>query len=330
MTAKEAGTYTLIARKIDNGFVMKVDGDKVFEYWGASHWFDGGNDRLVSDEGTFTLTAGQTVDVEIYFLELDGGDALEVFATTTPDDTHSGKNMNEAFTFDLTKEYYTTNRGAWGNELVGRGTGHNGSQCVEENFKFDESIDMLLKVMTKGESTKVLSFADAVINEDSYLVKYTGWLVPDESGAYTFGAYNMDNCFYLEIGGKTAYEFWSGFSWNDGAWGNDEEKQTYKHGNTYTESVTLEADKAYPFTAYFLETDGGQLLDLNCSINDGDKVAVDSAFTFYTQDPTPPATNDPSTPVKPAPTGDVLVLASSLAVLSLAAVVVSKKRRISK
>lgn len=330
MTAKEAGTYTLIARKIDNGFVMKVDGDKVFEYWGASHWFDGGNDRLVSDEGTFTLTAGQTVDVEIYFLELEGGDALEVFATTTPDDTNSGKNMNEAFTFDLTKEYYTTNRGAWGNELVGRGTGHNGSQCVEENFKFDESIDMLLKVMTKGESTKVLSFADAVINEDSYLVKYTGWLVPDESGAYTFGAYNMDNCFYLEIGGKTAYEFWSGFSWNDGAWGNDEEKQTYKHGNTYTESVTLEADKAYPFTAYFLETDGGQLLDLNCSINDGDKVAVDSAFTFYTQDPTPPATNDPSTPVKPAPTGDVLVLASSLAVLSLAAVVVSKKRRISK
>jgi hypothetical protein len=368
MTAKEAGTYTLIARKIDNGFVMKVDGDKVFEYWGASHWFDGGNDRLVSDEGSFTLAAGQTVDVEIYFLELDGGDALEVFATTTPDDTNSGKNMNEAFTFDLTREYYTTNRGAWGNELVGRGTGHNGAQCVEENFKFDESIDMLLKVMTKGEPTAALSFADAVINEDSYMVEYTGYMVPDESGKYTFGAYNMDNCFYLEIGGKTAYEFWSGFSWNDGSWGNDEEKKTFTHGNTYIESVELEAGKAYPFTAYFLETDGGQLLDLNCSINDGGKVAVDSAFSFYTECPHAntevtgkkdatetdkgytgdtvckdcgktvetgkdiPATGSgvtpPPTQDTPAPTGDAMVVAVALAVLALGAVVVSKKRRI--
>lgn len=339
MTAKEAGTYTLIARKIDNGFVMKVDGDKVFEYWGASHWFDGANDRLVSDEGTFTLTADQTVDVEIYFLELDGGDAMEIFATTTPEDTNSGSNINDAFTFDLTRETYKIDKNRWSNDAAIRGTGHNGSQCEEENFNYEETIDKFLTSYTKDYTTTVLSFADAITDNDSYLVEYTGWLVPDESGAYTFGAYNVDNCFYLEIDGKTAYEFWSGYTWNDGAWGNDEEKQIYKHGNTYTESVELEAGKAYPFKAYFLETDGGQLLDLNCTINDGGRVAVDSAFSFYTSDPTPaPDTNEPTTntpdttePETNVPkTGDAVVysVVAAVAVLALGAVVVSKKRRI--
>lgn len=285
MTAKEAGTYTLIARKIDNGFVMKVDGDKVFEYWGAAHWFDGANDRLVSDEGSFTLAADQTVDVEIYFLELDGGDAMEIFATTNPADTNSGKNINEAFTFDLTKETYKIDKNRWSNDAAIRGTGHNGAQCVEENFNFEETIDKFLNGYTKEHTTTVLSFADAITDNDSYLVEYTGWLVPDQSGAYTFGAYNVDNCFYLEIDGKTAYEFWSGYTWNDNSWGNDEEKLTYKHGNTYINSVDLEAGRAYEFTAYFLETDGGQLLDLNCSIDGGDKIPVDSAFTFSTECP---------------------------------------------
>lgn len=316
MTASEAGTYTLIGRKIDNGFAMFVDGKKVYEYWGASHWFDGSNDRLVSDNGSFTLEANKPVNVEIYFLELGGGDALEIFATTTPDDTNSGKNINEAFTFNLTKEFYLSNKGKIGNELVERGTGDNGAQCVEENFKFDESIDTLMEFLVKGETKKVATLEAALIGDDCYVIKYTGWLVPEVSGSYTFGAYDVDNGFMLEIGGKRAYEMWAGYSWNTG------ERDGRPHGNTYIESIDLEAGKAYPFVAYFLETNGDEVLNMNCSVDGGDKMSLNHAFVFYSSDPT--ATPDP------APTGDALVysVVAATAVLSLGAVVVSKKRKI--
>ncbi len=320
MTAAEAGDYTLIGRKIDNGFVMKVDGKKVYEYWGASHWFDGGNDRLKSDLGSFHMDANKPVDVEIYFLELDGGDALEIFATTTPDDTNSGKNINEAFTFDLKKEYFTANEGFLGNALTGRGTGGNGSQCIEENFKFDASFGTLMDNMTKGDTKQVHTFEGAVIGKDGYIVEYTGWLVPEVSGEYTFGAYDIDNGFMLEIDGKRAYEFWAGYSWNDG------EQDGRPHGNTYTTSVELEAGKAYSFKAYFLETDGGERLNINCSVDGGDKMSLNHAFTFYAEDPTPAPETKPET--KPAVTGDTTVYAivATVAVLSLGVVIASKRR----
>ncbi|MBQ8381967.1 MAG: hypothetical protein IJX47_02045 [Clostridia bacterium] len=323
MTAKEAGEYTLIGRKIDNGFTMFVDGVKVYEYWGASHWFDGADDRLVSNDAKFTLAANETVDVEIYFLELGGGDALEIYATTTPDDTNSGKNINEAFTFDLTKQHYSTDKGKWANDLVGRGTGGNGSQCIEENFKFDSSINKLLEAMVKGDTKNVATLEAALISEDGYVVEYSGWLVPEVTGEYTFGAYDVDNGFMMEIGGERVYEMWAGYSWNDG------EQDGRAHGNTYTETVTLEAGKAYPFKAYFLETDGGQVLNMNCSVDGGDKMSLNHAFVFYAEDPTATPDTNPGTDT-PAKTGDAMVysVVAAVAVLSLGAVVVSKKRRI--
>ncbi|MBQ8288607.1 MAG: hypothetical protein IJX76_07545, partial [Clostridia bacterium] len=273
MTAKEAGTYTLIGRKIDNGFTMFVDGEKVYEYWGASHWFDGAGDRLVSNDASFTLEANETVDVEIYFLELDGGDALEIFATTTPDDANSGSNINDAFTFNLTREHYSTDKAKWANDTVGRGNGDNGGQCEDQNFKFDSSIDKLMDVLVEGETKTVATFENALIGDDAYVIKYTGMLVPSVSGSYTFGATDVDNGFMLEIAGERAYEFWAGYSWNDNT------------GNTYNKSVDLEAGKAYEFTAYFLETNGGEALNLNCSIDGGDKVPVNTVLAYYSECP---------------------------------------------
>lgn len=341
MTAKESGTYTLIARQIDNGFVMKVDGDKVFEYWGASHWFDGTDKRLVSDEGTFTVEAGKSYDVELYYLELDGGDRLEVFATTTPEDTNSGKNIDEAFTFDLTKKTYNGDRAGKLNSMVGIGDGVDGDNrggndglivdtngnYVEDNRRFDVAILDELEAWTDASlPTTVSKFNENLPNEDAYIIKYTGSLTPAVTGTYTFGAYKIDNGFYLEIDGKPVYEFWAGWTWNDSG-----------ATNYDPTGIELEAGKSYNFTAYFLETNGGQALDMRYAVDaaDGasvaDMAAIEEGFVFSTEtvtDNNQDGNEEPKTDVPK--TGDAVVysVAAAVAVLSLGAVVVSKKRRI--
>ncbi len=310
MTAKEAGTYTLIGRKIDNGFSMSVDGTKVYEYWGASHWFDGANDRQVSNDATFKLTAGQTVNVEIYFMELGGGDALEIFATTTPDDPNSGSNINDAFTFDLEKTVYTQKPGFQDSVPKGVGTdGNNGAQCVTENFKFDETIKGIMDTVVKTESKVVSTFRDdGKFGGDNYIVKYTGYMVPKLSGTYTFGATKMDNGFVLKIGGTKVYEMWANDIWNDNG-----------SCNEYPSSITLEAGKEYKLEAYFMELAGGEALEVTCKV-DGTTYTIEEAFTFYTTNP-----NGGGTPPQ---TGDIIAYAvvTTVATFALGAVVVCKKR----
>ena len=276
MTPAVGGDVTLIGRKIDNGFVMFVDGKKVYEYWGASHWFDGANDRAPYGE-SFTVEAGKEYDVEIYYMELDGGNVLEIFATTTPDDVNSGANINDVAAFDLTMEKYVVgdNTGRY-NEKVGIGVGDdganggNGGQCIEDNWKYAESIDALIENAFKGESKVVETFSDAIVNKECYVVTYDGYIEPKVSGTYVFGANKVDNGFYLNIDGTVAYEFWAGGVWNDNG------------GNTYSEGIELEAGVRYPFNAAFLETNGGQVLDLVVSVDDEDAVSINDLFTFYT------------------------------------------------
>lgn len=316
MTAKDAGTYTLIGRKIDNGFAMFVDGVKVYEYWGASHWFDGAGDRQVSNDATFTMTAGQTANVEIYFMELDGGDALEIFATTTPSDPDTGSNINDAFTFDLEKTVYTQKPGF--QTLIPRGIGtdgNNGAQCVTENFKFDETIDSIMDMVKKTESKVVDNFrGDGKFGGDNYIVKYTGYMVPKTSGTYTFGATKMDNGFVLKIDGTKAYEMWANDIWNDNG-----------SGNTYPTTIELEAGKAYKLEAYYLELGGGEALEVTATV-DGTTLTLEEAFTYYVSNPNGGEEPEPLPP--PSDTGDSAVYAvvAIVATLALGAVVVSKRR----
>ena len=276
--AKESGTYTLIGRKIDNGFVMKVDGKKVYEYWGGSHWFDGADDRLPSNQETFTVEAGQTYEVEAYYLEHDGGDACEIFATTTPDDVNSGSNINDAFEWNVKREVYKPNDDTgYINDLIGNGTGANGEgqggnagACVEANFKFDASIENLKKVATKISEPKLVDkFTDAVINDDNYLIKYEGVMIPKASGTYQFGAAKVDNGFMLKIGDQKVYEFWAGRTWNDDG-----------SGNLYPQTIDLVEGQKYTFEAWFLETDGGQVLSLNAKVDGAEAVGLPELFDF--------------------------------------------------
>ena len=313
MTASTAGTYTLIGRKIDNGFVMFVDGVKVYEYWGASHWFDGANDRQVSNEASFTMTAGQTANVEIYFMELGGGDALEIFATTTPDDPNSGKNINDVFSFDLNKTTYTQKPGFQNSVPNGVGTdGNNGAQCVTENFKFDETIKGIMDTVVATETKVVTNFKDdGKFGGDWYIVKYTGYMVPKTSGTYTFGASKMDNGFVLKIDGTKVYEMWANAIWNDNG-----------SGNTYPATIELEAGKAYKLEAYFMELEGGEALEVNCTV-DGTTLPIEDAFTYYVSNP-----NGGSEPAPETGDSTVYAIVAVVATLALGAVAVSSKRRI--
>ncbi len=273
MTPVVGGEVTLIGRKIDNGFVMFVDGVKVYEYWGASHWFDGADDRLAYGT-SFTVEAGREYDVEIYYLELGGGNALEIYATTDPSDLNSGANINNVAAYNLTMEKYVIgdNTGEF-NKLVGTGATEveGDAQCIEANWKHDASIDAILAKTREGESKVVASFSEPIIDKECYVICYDGYIEPKVSGTYVFGATKVDNGFYLNIDGTVAYEFWAGSVWND------------KNGNTYPTSIELEAGVKYPFTADFLETNGGQVLELVASVNGADAVSVDELFNFYTE-----------------------------------------------
>lgn len=365
LTAKDTGDYTLIGRKVDNGFTMFVNGEKVYEFWGCEHWIEGG--YLKSDLGSFHVDAGKSYDVEMYFLGLGGGPkSLEMYATTTPDNLDSGANINDAFNFSLTKEHYLSYaREAWSEVLpdgvAGEGTNH--GQCVEENFKYSETIGKLLEISTVFETKVIQSISEAAYpGRDYHLIMLDGYLTPKTTGDYFFGAFNVDNGFYMEIDGTTVYEFWANSIYNANA-----------EGNTYPDSIHLEAGKVYAFSAAFLGITGGKQIDLNAKIGDGEAKNVAELFTFttshehewseveVTKEPTCgaagegtktcltcgetekvkiPATGEHTfedgvctvcgakegTPPK---TGDVAVFVAAIAIVSLggAALVVSKKRR---
>ena len=154
----------------------------------------------------------------------------------------------------------------------GRENDTNGAQCIPENFRYAESIDNIMKLM-KEERTRVIeTIADAATWGDFYLVELDGYISPNTTGDYTFGAYEVDNCFYMQINETTVYEFWANDIYNANGAG----------GNTYTSSISLEAGKIYKFKAVFLEIDGGEVINLNAKIGSGEAKSVNELFTFTT------------------------------------------------
>lgn len=268
ITAPETANWTIVGYNINNCFAMKVNGKLVYEYWGCNYALV--NTHLPSDV-SFEAKAGEPVEVEMYYLEMGGAEDCGIMVKT---ENGEPKYLDQTFDLNLTKELYYSKcykAAAWADDAAIRGTG-NGGQCEEANFHFDETFERLTSQMVKGEPRKVASF-DAYLASDAYIVEYTGWMVPKISGEYTFGAFAVDNGFTMDIGDQRVYEFWAGHAWNDIG------------GNTYPESIKLEAGKAYPFKAYFLETGGGEVMQLNCSVDGGSKYDVSHLFSYYTECP---------------------------------------------
>ncbi len=274
MTAQRDVTFTLVANKIDNGFVFEVEGTRYYEWWGSSHWFDGADDRVVSDKGAITLKAGQSYDVEAWFLELTGGDNLAMGAYEG-ESTEYKSLADLGISFELKVDCYHADVDRWGSSdaaehpyvnafrnncanLKGTGDrgeheGGNGAQCIEDNFNYDETIEALIAASKKigGDViTPVISTWTPAVNDESYMNIYNGFVTVPETGWYLFGCANVDNGFYMEIDGTTVFEMWANGTWQDN------EVDTW-----YTTAKYLEAGKTYPLYAAFLEMDGGNLLD---------------------------------------------------------------------
>ncbi|MBQ8287534.1 MAG: hypothetical protein IJX76_02040 [Clostridia bacterium] len=301
MKATTAGTYTFVAHKVDNGCVIFVDGEKAFEFWGASYYFDDDGVNLLSEQ-TFTITeeqVGKDIEFEMWFLEIDGGEALS-FSVTDNGSADGKKSMADAgFTFDLTATYYTCKvRGTDGNEnadieqymqdgvkVDSNGNRANAADPGNHNFDEEELTNIKSEMLLVGSSVipnfQTSSYKDQMISEqfgmlyDDYMVEFEGYLTPTKSGTYTFGTRSVDNCFLLqlEIDGewKTVYELWGKGIFNDAA-------ETY-----YNESVDLTAGTSYKLRAIFLELSGGEPLEGRIKINDEVHNLATSGVIFTTE-----------------------------------------------
>ncbi len=307
ITAKESGTYTLVGRKVDNGFVafVKQNGEmkKVYEYWAGRHWFDADGLTLPSNLGSFTLTANTPTEVEFWYLETNGGQVLELGVTSEGDDAL--KNLSDVFTFNFTETLYYTNlmSGDEGHDrirdLLPNGVTADGADAVDDNgcqanmegnHHYSESIDAIKKLMTKMGSATVPNYETASfayglpfgMTEEDFLIEYNGWVTSSKGGTYEFGTRVVDNCLFVEIidpdtnQATTVYEFWARNVWND-------------NGTTYYgKTIELEKDKAYRIHAVFLEINGGQGVDTRYKVNGTETDLNGSGLVFTTEKPTSP------------------------------------------
>ena len=76
IVAEESGWYQLSSRKVDNGYIAYVAGEKVFDMAKHASWLDNG--RVMYCGEKMYLEAGVAYSYEAYFIEQDGGDALEM------------------------------------------------------------------------------------------------------------------------------------------------------------------------------------------------------------------------------------------------------------
>ena len=312
VTAATAGDYTMVGRKIDNGFLAFVDqnGDgeftsdeKFYDYASPNHWFDGGEDRLVSQQGAFHLEAGVATAIQMWYYEAGGGEACVINVST--EGGANDKSFGDAgFTFNLDRTVYTSDlavnhdriyeiipNGARGGACDGLcnfnhsnvGDG-NCSDCNDEaNHKYADTIDALKaqmfylgeKVLPTFETAGFSGLGYTGYQDEDSLIEYTGFITPATTGTYQFGTKKVDNCLIIEIqiDGEwvNVYEFWAGRVWND---------RTTTYSNT---TVDLTAGTSYPIRISYLEIDGGQAIEALVKIDGTESVFAASGLKLTTE-----------------------------------------------
>lgn len=306
VTAATSGTYTFIGNKLDNGFVAFVEQngimEKKFEYWASNHWFDSGNDYLYSNQGSFTLEAGVATPIDMWYLEVDGGEALEVRVSTVENGgSENARTFADAgLSLNLHEDVWYTNLTdnhedlksvfpTWGVNADGEEqTDSNGCPAWhEKNHTYNATIEAIKAKMMKVGTCVVPNFESESHNfgyrfgaymEDS-LIEYNGYMTPSVTGEYEFGTRKVDNCLMVEITDEDTgittrvYEFWAKGIWNDS-------------DTTYSDvKVNLEEGKSYKIHAVFLEINGGQAIETRVKIDGEEKTMANSGLTFTVTKP---------------------------------------------
>lgn len=277
-SSQSTRAYKLIGTKIDNGVCIKVNGKTVYEYWGNGCWFDDGGMKLQSST-SFTLTQNEATRIDIYYLELGGGEGLDF--TVYDESSQSEKSFtNAGFTFDLTAAYYqavgfSDSYDAF-NNAIGTGGGAQ-SRTFTGNQNYDASIGTIKNLVSPVGTIRTDTFiinansdftsnASAVgcTGDNGILVEYNGYITAEEDGTYQFGLTKADNGCLVEIGDTRVIEYWgSDTYWDNGG------AAIYMDGK----SVTMKAGESLPVKVVFLELGGGEGFTLNVKKDGGAEVA---------------------------------------------------------
>ncbi len=324
VTAAADGTYYMVGREIDNGFVAFVDknGDgmidktteKVYEYWAENHWFDGSNNRLYTDLGGFTLIAGTPTAVEFWYLEMTGGDVISMHVTVNADpaSTDDKSFADAGLSLKLSRTCYVPNivenhdrvnavipagknAGACMNTEHNPPETHSGncsSAADVENHKYDASITALKAEMLNLGTVVLPNFEKNAFQNlkkfgfryEDSMIEYSGYMTPTVSGAYVFGTAAVDNCLVIEIKIGDTWTRVYEF-WASGVW-NDASKTW-----SGVPAVNLVKDTAYEIRVTYLEINGGEGLSTLVTV-DGVEKGLTEVVAFTTE--------KPSAPVRPA------------------------------
>lgn len=274
--------YKFIGLKIDNGVCIKVNGKTVYEYWGNGCWFDDDNMELQSSI-SFTLNQNEATQIDIYYLELNGGEGLNFIVYD--EGSNRKKTFNAAgFTFDLTATHYQ----AYGfsdsydafNNAIGAGGGAQ-SHTFTGNQNYDASIGTIRNLVSPVGTMRTDTFiintnsdftskASAVgcTGDNGILVEYNGYITAEEDGTYQFGLTKADNGCLVEIGDTRVIEYWG----KDTYWDNGG-AALYMNGK----SVTMKAGESLPVKVVFLELSGGEGFTLNVKKDGGNEIAFSAS-----------------------------------------------------
>lgn len=276
--------YNFIGTKIDNGVCIKVNDVTVYEYWGNGSWFDDEGNALQSST-SFSLTQNQAATIDIYYLELGGGEGLDFDVYDSKGGflglSGSTKELADAgFTFNLTATYYQAvgfvdSYGEF-NDAIGAGGGAQ-SNTFEGNQNYDASINTIKELVSPVGTIRTDNFiisvesdfrnnASAVgcAGDNGILVEYNGYITAEEDGNYQFGLTKADNGCMVEIDGTRVIDYWgSDTYWDNGG------ATIYMDGK----SVDMKAGESLPIKVVFLELGGGEGFTLNVKKDGGNEIA---------------------------------------------------------
>ncbi len=105
VSVDETGYYLFGCEKVDNAFMMEIDGHRAFEFWANATWNDDGSQAWMPETSAIYMEAGKTYSFKAAFAEFNGGQALWPRLKYSADGTNYGeaKEMNAAlnYTTDL-------------------------------------------------------------------------------------------------------------------------------------------------------------------------------------------------------------------------------------
>ncbi len=202
ITVSESGWYQLRSRFVDNGYVAFIGGVKAFDFCAKSAWMDDGSQNHWFGENLY-LEAGKAYSYEAYFIEQDGGEALDIKVSKNGGEVKSFEENGVKFYADRSADNVAPKRIDGADKVIFTFAGVNGRNDNASNVKDFESGSFKIDKAATGHLWNYTTHkyeADTVIKVAYYITVDEIDSSIDENGA----AVRFDNNFFME--GKGSLE----------------------------------------------------------------------------------------------------------------------------